>query len=578
MLLTGFGIRTVRSLAKLTYAEHMKFIGNIDWTPSNPWCYFFLTKVCGWTLRRITSQGRVDQPMTDKQSKLLNSLMDTLAIDLADGVSPQLMMASDEFGINLFPQGDYTYDEQGCSHVLMDVMDDKRAITANIVHSASGALVTYHLTFQGTTERSLPTRGVRASIENNFNVTWGYSSNHWSNLNEKKRMIEATVEYRKKVIEKWVSDGVFSRDQAERAPMVHILDCWSVNLSTEFREWVKNTYPFIRLRYIPAGLTGKEQLNDTYFHAPCKKWCKSAAEDWYSEKLNELLLEREQCMLSQVEFDTKVEALMRLPVLRDQLVSWHEFMLRKLTEEKAATEGARPINLIKKAWSTAYKQIFDQEFQHQARERRQTTTENNAEENIAEHQLLATILLPRNGEDAPTVEQFTSELTESGLAQRRRKRASEQDTDNTDDDIVVSQEQRSLAAAREGNGSGGGDDHIASNYLLWTKETLRKAIINAGYTGSGVRNKVLPTKEVLQNLYRTHVLAAVAAAPPPPVLPPPTYTPRSCNVAEDSHHETDESESERDNTIEHFVVENSSSDDSASLTTKRARYDENTLK
>jgi hypothetical protein len=121
-------------------------------------------------------------------------------------------------------------------------------------------------------------------------------------------------------------------------------------------------------------------------------------------------------------------------------------------------------------------------------------------------------------------------------------------------------------------------DHIASNYLLWTKETLRKAIINAGYTGSGVRNKVLPTKEVLQNLYRTHVLAAVAAAPPPPVLPPPTYTPRSCNVAEDSHHETDESESERDNTIEHFVVENSSSDDSASLTTKRARYDENTLK
>jgi hypothetical protein len=141
------------------------------------------------------------------------------------------MMASDEFGINLFPQGDYTYEKKGCSHVLMDVMDDKRAITANIVHCASGALVTYHLTFQGTTERSLPSREARASINNNFNVTWGYSSNHWSNLNEKKRMIEATVVYRRKVIDKWVSDGVVTRDVAERAPMVHILDCWSVNLS-----------------------------------------------------------------------------------------------------------------------------------------------------------------------------------------------------------------------------------------------------------------------------------------------------------------------------------------------------------
>lgn len=44
-------------------------------------------------------------------------------------------------------------------------------------------------------------------------------------------------------------------------------------------------------------------------------------------------------------------------------------------------------------------------------------------------------------------------------------------------------------------------DHIASNYLLWTKETLQKAIINAGHTGSGLRNKALPTKKVMLYLY-----------------------------------------------------------------------------
>ena len=158
----------------------MAILGSINntWTPSNQWCYYFIVNVCGWTLRRINSKGRIDRPMNDKQSMLLNNLMDTLALDLADGVSPQLMMASDEFGINLFPQGDYTYNDKGCQHVLMDVMDDKRAITGNIIHSASGALVTYHLIFQGSTERSLPSRETRAAIETKFNVTWGYSNNH----------------------------------------------------------------------------------------------------------------------------------------------------------------------------------------------------------------------------------------------------------------------------------------------------------------------------------------------------------------------------------------------------------------
>jgi len=112
------------------------------------------------------------------------------------------------------------------------------------------------------------------------------------------------------------------------------------------------------------------------------------------------------------------------------------------------------------------------------------------------------------------VEQFASVLTESDLTQKRRQqRPSEQNTDNTDDDIVVSQEQRSLAAAREINGSGGGNDHISSNYLLWTKETLRKAIINAGHTGSGLRNKVLPTKEVMLYIYTVSMYLEQQSSP-----------------------------------------------------------------
>ena len=161
--------------------------------------------------------------------------------------------------------------------------------------------------------------------------------------------------------------------------------------------------------------------------------------------------------------------------------------------------------------TTAYKKIFDAEFQRQAREKRSLINEE-TEANMAEHQLLATTMLPRNGEDAPTMEQFTSELTESDRTQKKRTSIAllhakmNAEGNSSDDDVVDLQEQRSLIAARDGNGVGGGNDHIASNFLLWTKETLRKAIINAGYTGSGLRNKVLPTKDVLLHLYRTHVL------------------------------------------------------------------------
>ena len=75
--------------------------------------------------------------------------------------------------------------------------------------------------------------------------------------------------------------------------MVLLLDCWSVNLSADFQKWVAESYPFIRLRCIPAGVTGKVQINDTYFHGPFKKWVRKQAEDWYLSQLQKLMLRTE---------------------------------------------------------------------------------------------------------------------------------------------------------------------------------------------------------------------------------------------------------------------------------------------
>ena len=68
-----------------------------------------------------------------------------------------------------------------------------------------------------------------------------------------------------------MESGAISQSNALRAPMVVLFnDCWSLNLSEEFRNWVEATYPFIRLRFIPASVK-----NDTYFHTPYKKMGKN---------------------------------------------------------------------------------------------------------------------------------------------------------------------------------------------------------------------------------------------------------------------------------------------------------------
>ena len=116
-------------------------------------------------------------------------------------------------------------------------------------------------------------------------------------------------------------------------------------------------------------------------------------------------------------------------------------------------------------------------------------------------------MFPRNGEDIlPHTEQFSTVLTESRLTQQRRATAFSVAIANSGN-VVDQQEERSHIAALNSDGTeegGGGADHITSNFLLWwSKEALRKAIMDAGYTGSGLKNKVLPAKAVMLNLYRT---------------------------------------------------------------------------
>jgi hypothetical protein len=59
-------------------------------------------------------------------------------------------------------------------------------------------------------------------------------------------------------------------------PAIAQLDVWSVHNSEEFRDWVRDTYPWLELHYIPGGLTGLFQACDVGIQRPFKQAIKRA--------------------------------------------------------------------------------------------------------------------------------------------------------------------------------------------------------------------------------------------------------------------------------------------------------------
>jgi hypothetical protein len=63
-----------------------------------------------------------------------------------------------------------------------------------------------------------------------------------------------------------------------------------VNLTAKLREAVKAACPGMEMRFIPAGATGKFQVNDTHLHKPLKDRSTSAAQRW---RVSRILLFRQ---------------------------------------------------------------------------------------------------------------------------------------------------------------------------------------------------------------------------------------------------------------------------------------------
>ena len=105
----GFGPETIAICATQIYSEKLSLpVEEASfYTPSDTWCYWFMRQKMGLSLRKqctspLSPEARI------KQDQLHEITMQRIALLLDEGLKSKYVIGSDEFGMLLFPQGQYS--------------------------------------------------------------------------------------------------------------------------------------------------------------------------------------------------------------------------------------------------------------------------------------------------------------------------------------------------------------------------------------------------------------------------------------------------------------------------------------
>jgi len=185
-----------------------------------------------------------------------------------------------------------------------------------------------HLITQGKTEAVHPHPAIQAE---HSTVMCSHSNNHWSNHDLQCKWMKKGWDLK---VAEYVKDGL-ELVLAQAATYIYFLDCWPVNLTKEFRQWVRDNCPGIILLFVPANATGRYQVNDTHCHGPMKAFYRAVAYAWYTRKV---MRYRQQVLtgdLLQTEYLAKMQGLMSMPLLRNQCLRWLALAAKSLSLKDA---------------------------------------------------------------------------------------------------------------------------------------------------------------------------------------------------------------------------------------------------
>ena len=264
----------------------------------------FLQEEMKWSLRCSTRPGK---KVPDGVTYILTDAFLRLAHTISENsVTIPLIVNTDQTQVIYTAGASETYAPKGSKQVEVVGKDEKRGFTVVVGISMSGVVLPFQAIYAGFTPRSLPTPAAsdyhQATEVLKFRFESG-GTNHWSTLST----MQSYVQH---ILVPYFEEHKKDHDQI----CVWQIDCWSVHRSEEFRHWLKNTYPWIRVHYVPANCTGLFQPCDVGIQRVLKLAIRrSALQDIITNTMEQLDEGIEPRM---VTFDKG------LPIVRNNSVRW----------------------------------------------------------------------------------------------------------------------------------------------------------------------------------------------------------------------------------------------------------------
>ncbi|KAG8717745.1 hypothetical protein FRC08_006768 [Ceratobasidium sp. 394] len=216
----------------------------------------FLRYELGWSLRKAT---RAAQKHPHNINKVLLDAFLRMACTIRDEAIPAACIVNADQTQVVYSSGDpQTWNPTGERQVNVVGLEDKRAFTLLVSAALSGDVLPFQAIYAGKTKRSVPdpnSPGYDEATRLGFLLDYSGTDNYWSSLGTMKRWVL-------KILVPYFSLQKEKHGLPASQKCILQIDCWSVHHSQKFLDWMNDEYPWIDIKFIPAGCTGLFQACD----------------------------------------------------------------------------------------------------------------------------------------------------------------------------------------------------------------------------------------------------------------------------------------------------------------------------
>jgi hypothetical protein len=122
---------------------------------------------------------------------------------------------------------------------------------------------------------------------------------------------------------------------------VLVLDVWAVHISDEFRNFMKEQYPFVHLVFVPPNCTSKLQVADVMLQKGFKGGIRKHFEAWVTQQISQQIEEGDIRGL---------QAEMKMKIIKPLVLSWCVGSWKALEKQR---------DLIKLGWHMCHVSLFN---------------------------------------------------------------------------------------------------------------------------------------------------------------------------------------------------------------------------